>query len=155
MRMSFFPPISSQNSFKAATTSVMPLAFYIIRQDHTNFLKPMLKHREIVLSTQQPAISSPDRNYTWATLHTTLPSDSSTYVTFDVAIDKQDGNDIIGCEVHWDVFVANKRVAELATEEMVNAAGKEVEYEFEAECKRNGKCASAHLRMLREKRYVC
>jgi hypothetical protein len=133
----------------------MPLAFYIVRLHHANPLKPTLKHCEVVLSTQRPTVSSPDRNFTWATLHTTLPSDPLTHVTFDVAINKQHGNDIIGCEIHWDVFAANRRVAELATEELVDVAGQEIDYEFECMWKRNGNCASAHLRVSREKRYVC
>jgi hypothetical protein len=132
----------------------MYLAFYIIRVSHTNRVKPNIRRSEVVISTQQSAISAPDHNYLWATESTTLPHQPSTHVTFDVAIEKSNGNYISGCGVHWDVHKANKRMAELAMDELKDVLDMELEYEFECRWRKDGTCATAHLRLPVENRFV-
>ncbi|KAH3961718.1 hypothetical protein HBH70_194550 [Parastagonospora nodorum] len=132
----------------------MYLAFYIIRVSHATLVKPTIRRSEVVFSTQQPAISSPDRNYAWATKSTTLPQDPSTHVTFDVAIEKRNGNYINGCEIHWDVHKANTRVTELAVKELKDVMDMGLEYEFECRWRKDETSAAAHLRLPVTKRFV-
>lgn len=136
-------------------TCTMYLAFCIIRVSHTTLVKPTLRRSEVVVSTQQPAISAPDHNYVWAMKSTTLPHEPSTHVTFDVAIEKSNGNYIDGCEVHWDVHKANTRVAELAIDELKDVVDMGLEYEFECRWRKDGTSATAHLRLPVQKRFVC
>jgi hypothetical protein len=132
----------------------MYLAFYIIRVSHATLVKLTVRRSEVVVSTQQPAISSPDRNYAWATRSTTLPRDPSTHVTFDVAIEKRNGNYIDGREIHWDVHKANKREAELAVKELKDVMDMGLEYEFECRRRKDGASTTAHLRLPVSKRFV-
>jgi hypothetical protein len=118
----------------------MTKAFFIVRVQHTNIIKPIIKCQEVVLSDHPPAFPSPDpdQNHRWATFSTIHPDNDSKHVTFHVAVEKRGGNYITGREVLWDLDSANIRVAQLAIKELSDVLDMDVDYKFNCEWRRGG-----------------
>jgi hypothetical protein len=132
----------------------MLLAYCIICLQNTYPVKPVLRHKEAILSANQTtAISTLDVSLAYATSISRLPHDSSTYVTFDLAIDKDEGIVIEGYEVYWNVRQANLRLMELVKATMMDIVKGKVESKLESEGE-NDKAASVRLRVPVLKRNV-
>jgi hypothetical protein len=107
----------------------MPLAYCIICLQNTNPVN------------QTTAISTLDASLAYATFISRPPHDSFTYVTFDLAIDKDEGIVIEGYEVYWNVRQPNLRLMELVMVTMTDAVKERVEFELGGEESQRSECA--------------
>jgi hypothetical protein len=99
------------------------------------------------LSNAQPTISISDPNYAWAsTRPIPVPDIDCTHVTFNVAIDKRDGDVIEVCGDSWDYFTVAQRLFELAAEEVSSAVMMSEEHELATIFKTRSNEASACMR---------
>lgn len=122
-------------------------AFLIIRLETSDQLEPTVRRSEAVRSSTLSVISIPDPNYTWtSTQPISPPNDPSTQISFNVGIDKRDGNAIYFCKAYADRWDAIKGLFELATNTMLVARNTEEELEFTTVFKSRSMEASACLR---------
>jgi hypothetical protein len=111
----------------------MPPAFLIVRLETNNQLLPTIRRSEAVSvwSTAQNAIRISGPNYAWdSTRPIPVPDIDCTHVTFNVAIEKRDGDVIEVCGDSWDYFIVAQRLFELAAEEVSSAVMMSEEHEL-------------------------
>jgi hypothetical protein len=133
----------------------MPPAFLIIRLETSDQLEPTIRRSEAVISSTLSPISIPDPNYTWtSTQPIPSPYDPSTQISFNVGIDKRDGNYIYFCKAHGVYFDAVKGLFELATNTMLVARNTNEALEFNTVFKSRSMEASASLRQISPSRLI-